>query len=116
LTIAAWFFHFFEKAFVRRVNRRIDIRMVRFGRRSGCSDAGCVSELVGASGFCEVHTSLCVRANRRGIQARHTGRRDQRNHHAANGNEDAARTTSHDRDNEDRSRMAEDQRNANACP
>ena len=31
-TIAVWFSHFFENAFVRRVNRRIDICMVRFWR------------------------------------------------------------------------------------
>jgi hypothetical protein len=32
LAMAAWFSHFFEKAFVRGVNRRIDIRIVRFWR------------------------------------------------------------------------------------
>jgi hypothetical protein len=32
LTIAAWFSSFFENAFVRRVNRRIDIRIVRLAR------------------------------------------------------------------------------------
>jgi hypothetical protein len=31
-TVAAWFSSFFEKAFVSRVNRRIDIRIVRFWR------------------------------------------------------------------------------------
>jgi hypothetical protein len=30
LTIAAWFSNFFEKAFVRRVNRLIDIHIARF--------------------------------------------------------------------------------------
>lgn len=28
----AWFVSFFEKAFVSRVNRRIDMRIVRFAR------------------------------------------------------------------------------------
>jgi hypothetical protein len=32
LTIAAWFSHFFENAFVSRANRRIGIRIVRFWR------------------------------------------------------------------------------------
>jgi hypothetical protein len=32
LAMAARFSHFFEKAFVRRMNRRIDIRIVRFWR------------------------------------------------------------------------------------
>jgi hypothetical protein len=32
LTIAAWFSHFFENAFVSRVNRRVGIRIVRFCR------------------------------------------------------------------------------------
>jgi len=30
--VAAWFSSFFENAFVRRVNRRIDMRIVRFWR------------------------------------------------------------------------------------
>ncbi len=32
LIAATWFSTFLENAFVRRVNRRIDIRMVRFWR------------------------------------------------------------------------------------
>ena len=32
ISIAAWFSSFLEKAFVRRVKRRIDIRIVRFWR------------------------------------------------------------------------------------
>jgi hypothetical protein len=75
-----------------------------------------VNELVGALVFCEAHASRCVRANQRGIQARHTGRRDRRNHHAANGNGDAGRTTNHDRDNEHTRYTVADLRSADACP
>jgi hypothetical protein len=82
--------------------------------RCGVSDL--VGAGLGASRFCETHASQCVRANRRGIRAHCTECLDPRSHRAANGNEDVARTTNRDLDNEDRSRMAEDQRNADAWP
>ena len=80
-----------------------------------------VSELVGASGldasrFCEAPASRCVRADQRGIQARHTGRRDRRNRHGANGNGDAGRITTHDRDNEHSLYRVVDLRRADASP
>jgi hypothetical protein len=37
-TAAAWFSTFFEKAFVKRLNRRIDIRIVRFSLHVGRGD------------------------------------------------------------------------------